>query len=172
MKFKAKVIPSGNATGVEIPKDAIKALGSGSRPPIAVTINRHTWRSRVALMRGQCLVGISAANRLASGIAEGDVVVVDIRLDVEPRVVPEPPDLAKALDEDPRARAAFDRLPFGLRRRHVAAIEESKAAETRQRRIARLVAAMRSERDQGASGKPLKGKLSPSPEAKRKAGAR
>ena len=147
MKFRAKVIPSGNATGVEIPTDVVKALGSGLRPLIAVTINGHTWRSRVALMRGQCLVGISAANRAASGIAEGEVVEVDLELDTEPRVVPEPADLARGPDDDPEARAAFDRLPYGLRRRHVAAIEEAKATEVRQRRIARLVAAMRSDRN-------------------------
>jgi antitoxin component of MazEF toxin-antitoxin module len=56
MKFKARVIPSGNATGVEIPKDVMEALRSGPRPPITITINGHTWRSRVAVMRGQSLV--------------------------------------------------------------------------------------------------------------------
>lgn len=146
MKFRAKVIPSGNATGVEIPTDVMKALGSGPRPLIAVTINDHTWRSRVALMRGQCLVGISAVNRAASGIAEGDVVEVDLTLDTEPRVVPEPPDLVKALNDDPEARAAFDCLPYGLKCKHVAAIEEAKTSEVRQRRIAKLVTTMRSDR--------------------------
>jgi len=29
MKFRAKVIPSGNATAVEIPANVLKALGSG-----------------------------------------------------------------------------------------------------------------------------------------------
>ena len=95
-------------------------------------------------MRGKHLVGISAANRAASGIAEGDVVEVDLELDAEPRLVPEPADLATALDDDPEARAAFDRLPYGLKRRHVAGIEEAKTSEVRQRRIAKLVAAMRS----------------------------
>jgi len=142
MKFKARVIPSGNATGVEIPQGVVEALHSGARPPITVTINRHTWRSRVAVMRGQRLIGISAANRVASGIAEGDIVVVDIKLDTAPRVVTQPPDLAKALRHDPEARAAFDRLPFGLKRKYVAAIDEAKTPETRQRRIARLVASM------------------------------
>ena len=46
MKFRAKVIPSGNANGVEIPKDVMKAVGSSPRPLITVTINGHTWRSR------------------------------------------------------------------------------------------------------------------------------
>jgi len=142
MKFKTRVIPSGNATGVEIPKDVVDALRSGARPPITVTINGHTWRSRVAVMRGQRLVGISAANRVASGIAEGDIVVVDLKLDSAPRVVAQPPDLGKVLRHDPEARAAFDRLPFGLKRKHVAAIEGAKAPATRQRRIAKLVASM------------------------------
>jgi len=53
--------------------------------------------------------------------------------------VPAPPDLAEALDAQPDARAAFDRLPFGLKRKHVADIEAAKSAEVRQRRIAKLV---------------------------------
>ncbi|SPE41033.1 conserved hypothetical protein [Candidatus Sulfotelmatobacter sp. SbA7] len=147
MKFRAKVIPSGNATAIEVPKDIVKALGSGARPLIAVTVNGHTWRSRVALMRGQCPVGISAANRAASGIGEGDIVEVSLQVDNEPRVVRAPPDLAMALKNDSQARAAFDRLPYGLKRKHVAAIEEAKASEVRQRRIAKLVTMMRLERD-------------------------
>ena len=142
MKFKGKIVPAGTATGVEIPKDVVNALHSGARPPITVTINRHTWRSRIAVMRGKSLVGISAANRVASGIAEGDIVAVDLRLDTAPRVVAQPPDLAKALHGTPGARAAFERLPYGLKRKHVAAIDEAKTPETRQRRIAKLVASM------------------------------
>ena len=92
MKFRGTVVPSGNATGVEVPTEVVKALGPQARPPIAITINGHTWRSRVALMRGQCLVGISAANRTAAGIAEGDIVEVNLQLDYEPRKVLEPSD--------------------------------------------------------------------------------
>ena len=146
MKLSAKVIPSGNATAVEIPADVVEALAGGARPAIAVTINGHTWRSRVALMRGQCLVGISAANRAASGIAEGDVVEVDLQLDIEPRVVPEPPDLAEALNASPGARAVFDALPFGLKRKEVTAVEEAGSPEVRQRRITRLITKMRAGR--------------------------
>ncbi|MEJ8859488.1 YdeI/OmpD-associated family protein [Variovorax robiniae] len=140
MKFRAKVIPSGNATAVEVPREIVQALGPEARPPVTVSINGHSWRSRIALMRGLCLVGISAANRAASGIAEGDAVEVLLELDSEPRVVPEPSDLADALDKSPAARAAFDRLPFGLKRKHVTTIEESKSVEVRQRRIAKLIA--------------------------------
>jgi len=54
------------------------------------------------------------------------------------------PDLAKALKDDPEAKAAFDDLPFGLKRKHVAAIEEAKTAEVRKRRIVALVSRMQS----------------------------
>jgi uncharacterized protein YdeI (YjbR/CyaY-like superfamily) len=104
------------------------------------TLNRH--------QRGESVVAEqhSAANRAASGIAEGDIVEVALELDTEPRVVPEPADLAMALDADSKARAAFDRLPYGLRRKHVVAIEDAKSSEVRKRRIAKLVTTMRSDR--------------------------
>ena len=143
MKFRATLIPSGNATGVEVPVEVVKALGPEARPPVAVTINGHTWRSRVALMRGQRLIGISSANRAAAGIAEGDIVEVDLQLDRDPRDVLLPSDMADALSDAPEAKVAFDRLPFGLKRKHVAEIEEARRADVRHRRIARLVAALR-----------------------------
>lgn len=143
MKFRAAVIPSGNATGFEVPAEIMKALGPEARPPVAITINGHSWRSRIALMRGQCLVGISAANRAAAGIEEGDVVEVDLQRDDEPREVEPPADLAVALNGSPEARAAFDRLPFGLKRKHVATVEEAKSPEVRQRRIGKLVASLK-----------------------------
>ncbi|HEU4369595.1 MAG TPA: YdeI/OmpD-associated family protein, partial [Methylomirabilota bacterium] len=43
----------------------------------------------------------------------------------------------------PTVRAAFDRLPFGLRRKHVNDIEAAKTAQTRERRIERLVESLR-----------------------------
>src|ERR1700761_8291474 len=119
MKFTATVIPSGNATGVEVPDAVAKALSTEARPPVVITINGHSWRSRIARMRGQILIGISAANREAAGIAEGDVIEVDLALDEAPRTVDEPADLAEALDHNPKARATFGRLAFGLKRKHV-----------------------------------------------------
>ena len=142
MRFRATVIPSGNATGIEIPEDVMRVLGPQGRPPVTITINGHTWRSRVAAMRGMKLVGISAANRAAASIAEGDIVEVDVALDEEPREIIEPSDLADALNNNAEARASFDRLPFGLKQKHVASIEDAKSAEVRQRRIDKLVASL------------------------------
>jgi hypothetical protein len=138
MKFRAVVVPSGNATAVVVPDAVMGALGPEGRPPVAITINGHGWRSRVAAMGGQKLIGISAANRAAAGIAEGETIEVELQLDDAPRVVDEPADLRQALDASPTARAAFDQLAFGLRGKHVREIEEAKTPEVRARRIAKL----------------------------------
>jgi uncharacterized protein YdeI (YjbR/CyaY-like superfamily) len=57
-------------------------------------------------------------------------------------VVAEPTDLATALDADRLAREAFDRLPYGVRRKHVTSIEDARSADTRGRRIERLIATL------------------------------
>lgn len=139
MQFRAIVIPSGNATAVEIPDDVMQSLGPEARPPVAITVNGHTWRSRVAIMNGQRLVGISAAHRAAAGIDEGQAIDIDITLDTAPREVEVPDDLKSALDTNPAARAAFDKLPFGLKAKHVREIEAAKTPEVRARRIGKLV---------------------------------
>lgn len=141
--FTARVMPAGNATGVEVPTEVVDTLQAGTRPPVAITIGGHTWRSRVAAKNGRSLIGISAANRAAAGIAQGDLVEVTLELDTEPRVVALPPDLAGALDAAPGTRDALERLAYGLRRKHVTHIEDAKTAATRRRRITRLVASLR-----------------------------
>ena len=139
MKFRALVIPSGNATAIEVPAVVMSSLGPEARPAVAITINGHSWRTRVAMMNGQRLVGISAAHRVAAGIAEGDRIEVELLLDTAPRTVEEPTDLKAALDAKATARAAFERLPFGLRVKHVRDIEDAKSPEVRARRIGKLV---------------------------------
>src|SRR5262245_20348800 len=83
--FKPEAVPSGNATAIEVPKAGIESFGANTRPPVAISINGHRWRSRIAVKGGKYLVGISAANRAASSISEGDLVEVLIELDEEPR---------------------------------------------------------------------------------------
>lgn len=135
-------MPSGNATAVEVPAEVAAALGPEARPAVEISINGHKWRSRLALMRGRRLIGISAANRASAGVAEGDIVEVDLQLDLQPRTVELPMDLAGALRDAPGAETAFDRLPFGLKRKCVSDVESARSAEVRQRRIAKLVASL------------------------------
>jgi uncharacterized protein YdeI (YjbR/CyaY-like superfamily) len=121
----------------------VQALGGGKRPAVTITINGHSWKSRVAVMRGRYLLGLSNANRKAAGVATGDQVEVEVEIDAGPRVVAEPTDFARALDADPVARTAYDHLTDSRRREHVRAIEGAKNAETRERRIEKALARLR-----------------------------
>ena len=131
MKFRADVEPTEPMRGLEVPEEVVEALGGGKRPPVTITINGHSWKSRIAILRGRYLIGLSNANRQAAGVATGDEVEVELAIDVEPRVVVEPTDFAHAMDADPLARAAYDRLSYSRKREHVRAIESAKKPETR-----------------------------------------
>jgi hypothetical protein len=140
MKFQTTVLQARKtATGIEVPPDIVEALGSGKKPPVRVTINGYTYRSTVAVMGGVFMISVSAENRQAAGVAAGDEVEVDLELDTEPRVVTVPADLAEALDAHPAARQKFDRLSYSHQLQHVLAVEGAKAADTRQRRISKMV---------------------------------
>ncbi len=144
MRFRTPIeLGSKTATGIRVPAEVVEQLGSGKRPPVRVTINGHTYRSTVAVMGGRFMVGVSAENRAAAGVAAGDEVDVDIELDTEPRRVDVPPDLVTALDRDAAARRNFDELSYSNQRRHVMSIEEAKTAETRARRITKAVDTLR-----------------------------
>ena len=65
--------PPGNATGAEVPAEVVDALGEGERPQVGITIDGDTGAAASVFMGGRrFLVGISAANRAAAGVAEGD----------------------------------------------------------------------------------------------------
>jgi Bacteriocin-protection, YdeI or OmpD-Associated/Domain of unknown function (DUF1905) len=144
LRFRTTVEQSGKtATGIEVPSTVVEGLGAGKRPPVRVTINGFTYRSTVASMDGRFMVGVSAENRAGAKVAGGDVVDVDIELDTAPRVVEVPKDLAAAMRKDAKAKATFDSLSYSNQNWHVSSIEGAKTEETRKRRIAKSIAALR-----------------------------
>lgn len=143
MRFHTTVELGGKtATGLEVPTEVVEALAKGRRPPVRVTINGYTYRSTIAVMGGRYLIPLSAENRSGAGVAAGDEMDVDVEFDDAPREVVVPADLAAALDRDPGTRQRFDALSFTMRREHARAVEDAKTDETRQRRIAKIVAGL------------------------------
>ena len=53
------------ATGIQVPEEAIQALGAGKRPPMNVTVDGYTYRTTVAVMGGLYYIGLNAENRAA-----------------------------------------------------------------------------------------------------------
>jgi len=144
MKFKTtlKQAEGSTATGIVIPDDVLARLGAGKKPPVKMTVNGYSYRSTVATVNGDYMVGFSAEHRAASGIKGGDPIEVEIELDTEPRTVELPADFAAALKADPQARATFDKLSNSLKGYHVAQVTGTKNPETRQRRIEKSIATL------------------------------
>ncbi len=86
------------------------------------------------------MLPLSAENREAAGLKAGDEVEVTIELDLEPRTVEIPLDLAAALAAKPGAAEAFSGLAPSMRKEYVRQVVTAKAQETRERRIAGIVA--------------------------------
>jgi hypothetical protein len=147
MRFRTTIKSSGkNAAGIPVPPEVMAALAAGKKPPVTVTVGGHTYRSSVATVDGQPMISFSAENRAKAGVAGGDEVDVEVELDTAPREVTVPDDLAAALAGDDAARDTWDRLSYSNRSWHVLSIEGARTDETRQRRIAKSIEALRAGR--------------------------
>ena len=131
-----------NATGIPVPAEVVAALGQGKRPKVVVTVGGHSYRSTVAAYGDVYMLPLSQEHRAAAGVEGGQSVEITLELDTEPRTVDVPDDLAAALAERPGLRAAFDALSYTTRKEQARQVETAKAAETRQRRIEKIVAGL------------------------------
>ena len=147
MRFRATLETNGRtATGIEVPSSVVDALAAGKRPPVRVTLHEHTYRTTVARMGGRFLVPVSAEVRKAAGVTAGDELDVGIELDDAPRTVDVPADLAAALAEAPAAAQAWEKLAYTHQKEWARSVEDAKKPETRARRIAAAVEALRAPR--------------------------
>jgi hypothetical protein len=131
------------ATGIRVPDEVVAALGGGKRIPVSVTINGTRYPSTIATMRGEPKIPVSADTRSAAGIAAGDKITVDLERDDTPRTVDLPADLTDALRADSLMSDRFAALSYSNQRRHVLSITGARTAETRTRRIQRVLDELR-----------------------------
>jgi hypothetical protein len=147
IRFRARLEARGPAAAVVLDDAQVATLGEGAkRFPIVATVNGYTWRTSVARMGGEFLVGLNRAVRQGAGVSAGDIVDVDFVLDREPREVDVPEALATALAADSEAQARFDGLAFTHRKEYARWVGEAKRQETRERRATQAVDMIRAGR--------------------------
>ena len=144
IQFKTTLVARGPAAAIVLDDDQVAAVGEGAkRFPVRATVNHYSWRTSVARMGGEFLVGLNRKVRTAARVEAGDTVEVELALDTEPREVELPAALASALADDPAARAGFDALSFTHRKEYARWITEAKRDDTRDRRVAEALQRLR-----------------------------
>jgi hypothetical protein len=138
------LLARGPAAAVVLDDAQVAEIGEGAkRFPVVAMVNGHTWRTSVARMGGEFLVGLNREVRTAAGAEAGDEVDVTLELDTAPREVELPEDLAAALASDPAAKAAFEGMSFTHRKEYARWITEAKREETRSRRVEQALERLR-----------------------------
>ena len=144
VRFRTTLASRGPAAAIVLDESQVAELGGGAkRFPIVATVNGYSWRTTVARMRGEFLVGLNRAVRQEAGVEAGDTADVEIELDTAERDVDLPRALADALATDSAARAGFDQLAYTHRNEYARWISEAKRDETRQKRLAEVLQRLR-----------------------------
>lgn len=138
--FQAMIIDAGGGGAyVRIPFDVEQAFGR-KRVPIHARIDGQPYRGTLVRMGEPChFLIILKEIRLAIGKSFGDTVKITLVEDTEPRIVEIPADLQQALEQEPKAKAAFAKLSYTHQKEHVQAILEAKREETRRNRISNAI---------------------------------
>ncbi len=108
--------------------------------PVVAIVNGRS--ARVTLMPaggGHYRIQLNTALRKGARADVGDLVSVELRLDLASRELPVPADLRAALKEHPQARHAFEELTTGHRRHFIEWFDSAKGTETRMRRMGRAI---------------------------------
>jgi hypothetical protein len=150
IRFTATLVPRGPAAAVVLDDDQVAAVGEGAkRLPVAATVNGYTWRTTVARMHGEFVVGLSRAVREAAGVQAGDTVEVELKHDDARREVHVPAPLAAALAAQPPLREIFDSLSYTYRKEYARSVQEAKREETRERRVGQVIEKLREREARG-----------------------
>lgn len=144
MEITTTLVPRGPAGAIVLDDDQVAALGGGAKVfPVKVTVNGKSAPLRLARMGGENLIGFRKDIRAELGVEIGDELDVVIERDDTPREIAIPDELRQALDADPAAKAAFEALAPTHRKEHARSVADAKRPETRARRLAAVLEALR-----------------------------
>jgi len=143
--FRTQLRLSGKTSGISVPAEVVEGLDAGKRVPVVVTVNGYTYRNSVVWYRGEYMISLSSENRENAGLVGDEELDVTIEVDSAPREVEVPAELAAALKADAVAQAAFEKLSYSRKLQHTLAVSGAKTAETRERRLAKVLATLRAD---------------------------
>jgi hypothetical protein len=147
VRFKGKLTPAPGGGGgclVPVPREVATKLGLKGMPKIQALIAGQPYRGSLMPMGdGTYCLGVLKSIQEAAGVGFGDSVAIELEVDIAPRVVEPPADLAKAMAKDKKMAATWDKLSFTNKKEMARSLEGAKKPETRERRLAAAIARLR-----------------------------
>src|SRR5690606_34629235 len=141
-KFTTKLLSFGNNTGIEVPLNDLKNLGSSKKPPVMVKIGEYEYPSTVAAMSGHYLIPFAKEHREKTGIKAGDTITVELTLVEGKREVDIPVIMKDVLDEHQLSNT-FNNLSYSVRKEWARKVQDAKRPETLQKRLDELVESLK-----------------------------
>lgn len=150
VRFKSVLTPDargGGGTLVRIPNHVAVELGLKGMPKINAVIAGTPYRGSLMPMGdGTYCLGVPRSIQEAAGVGQGDSITIDIELDIAPRTVGIPIDLAQAMEGDQTAGAAWEALSYTEKKEMAGSLYGAKRRETRERRLAQALETLRKPR--------------------------
>lgn len=147
-KFTTKLLGQDGSelAALKPPFDVVEVFQRKGRVPVKGTINGFPFRSSLMNMGDGHMMAVNAQLRAGGKCKAGDTVVVVMELDEEKRTVEVPAYLKKIINSDPKAKEFWGKLSFTHQKEYVREIDGAKRPETREKRIAAMMDALRSSR--------------------------
>jgi hypothetical protein len=144
-KFTTNLIgqEGSQVAGLKPPFDVVEVFGRKGRVPVKGTINGFPFRSSLMNMGDGHMMAVNAELRAGGKCKAGDTVKIVMELDEDERKVEVPAYLKKLINSDPQAKERWAKLSFTHQKEYVRAIEDAKKEETRERRMAQMMDALR-----------------------------
>jgi len=150
VRFKGVLTPTprgGGGTLVPVPKQVAAKLALKGMPKINAVIAGTPYRGSLMPMGdGTYCLGVLKSIQDAAGVGAGDSITIDLELDTAPRTVELPSDLAVVIARDQEAIAAWEAMSYTNKKEMARSLEEAKRPETRERRLAQALEALRKAR--------------------------
>ena len=143
LTFKARLLsggPKGGWTYFQLTEAQSAKLKSRGRVAVKGTANGFAFKNFMAPMGdGTHGMMFNKALQQGAGAKPGDTVAVVLELDLEPRAVKLPSELAAALAKKPGAKAFYDQLAYTHKKDFVTWLASAKRSATRAKRLSETV---------------------------------
>jgi Bacteriocin-protection, YdeI or OmpD-Associated/Domain of unknown function (DUF1905) len=147
-KFKVQLLgrAGSNVAALKPPFDVVAVFHSSGRVPVKGTINGFPFRSSLMNMGDGHMMVVNAQLRTGAQCKAGDTVSVLMAVDEGERTVDVPGYLKRIIAGDPKASKFWSKLSFTHQKEYVREIGAAKRPETREKRIAAMMDALRNNR--------------------------